>query len=1796
MPTYADVSDDPVVKAAVEAQKAQDSSTPPQAAATPPPTIATATGRKTRYGYSGDSTPDKNSSEGRGAWNNQLVAPTDGVRTLSLSPDMEAALKPKMGAMLTGSDGNQYKFSDRTAPNLTGRADIYDPSGKLVKEDGQPITLTNPDPTGKGPPDRSAWNSVANRPTSFGLRVATPDEVTKYNSYIANGNDPNQIPAYDRLAIALAKDPDFLTKPENFDIYHSMVWQPMKASTQDWGTQFSQALADAPASVGGLVSDVWSALTSTLKSVGDSARANVAQISGNDEGVKSATRDLGADTSTFAQGAGQAGADVVNLVNNLANGIAQLPLTFAQLLPLSQDAKDYLDKQAAQIHLANAKEQTNINQLRQSAKDLAVNTYRSLPWAHGLAEEIAKSPGNEAAIRGIATIYNPLNYIAEGAAGLEAVGAFKPTFFEHAMTAAEDTAASVAEATAGKLTRIMPDNLDAVPVAERGAVRDVAQGIRNQTSILDPIAANTRDQFATILTNSTKLAGGEGSANTFVGTVSQNLAKAGDTIKGAVDKIQNFPDFLAEKMAGGNPEAKDYLQHMFEYTMFDGAEKLFGPLGLPIVAGLKLGPKVFEDASAFLKVAGRELTYGEATLPYWQRVAQQTNGVAKGIALSLDNPLVYAATSLGKGFVAGSVTGGVIGGLSNTENPIKGAVGGVAQGGLYGMAGGGFGQVKRFTSPGQYLLEARGDWKRYRDIMSDNERQGFDKMDRGNQLALSQFAQHFPGLQVNYFTDGTREQGYHTFDPVTKRSAIGINLAVKDDAIRQVVGHELQHSATHNGVLSKIYDELLGDPSSNKIGQYTALDASGKPTGIDQTTGRYETNQEFSNLRNTYVQGLNKSGLPTAHLDDRDIAREIYAEHGVDYLTSGKATLDSKSSFMPGWFMPTNAIKTALMKLGYAFDQDGKIVQGTGLFNDLRRNKNLDKLTESYYKSRNRDLSVNPEERADRTWNTQDLKTSNAAQTFLDSAPEIMRKADGTPVREANGNVVLRTKGEVREFNTKQVSAWTSSLEGLSEDQKAEIGHREENGNIFSRYVPDHTIEALTKLNQNNSTQINNLKVLNSTLADKGKAGTEFKLFYHTASIKGRYGSFAGAEKYVTPYGFEVTQGKNINIKGVDFSQLTNNYLKVQNRPGFKGVWNTVSDFIKDSDTYFKNHAEGKPGATDLNDVKRHAINALLGLGTNLNKDLNPLAANAPTSVRSVIKSYRLDRINRLEPTAEVRPFTDENQYHMMNRDYRPAAPKTPDEWEQPVADKIKGWADQKGTVPLQVSRDANGDIKLNTEGKPVYQQQSFGFQQAPPIAKIFADNGPEKGWGKATDYASKKLVKFAEQVKEDPRMSSAIGWYSGMTSKLQKLLGANMDVFGNLLAATSPQTGVVDNFKQSLHALQKASKGDYDTLLNTFQGHVQNAMESVQNDPTLTTPLKKQAAYRKLVNSFEDVPLKDNGTKYNFNSKRVLHVLGGVWDDVANGPKTTNFGDNLTGRSKEATIDVWAGRTLRRLLYEGNTKEWRLNPATEGGVGSGPEYRFAEQSFRKAADKLQMEPHDLQAMLWFAEKQHYADRGWTSGAGKELSDFRNLTAQMDNTDRYQLGLTTFQNEGNFDPAAFEDKRLKLADAIKNTPGVLSSRVHASHGMYFGVEPTFDAEFTVPKGSDISHIHDLVKSISKEHNQEASFVTRVHDDDNAPDRRPIAEFGFKDPISHEKALELAKSFEDNGLGGFTLARNQKGSIVGVRSQSIPEFSGLSHNEWTSNYEKLMGSIDRTNMAYVAKHSADTRVYKRGKDY
>jgi hypothetical protein len=1162
---------------------------------------------------------------------------------------------------------------------------------QVLGPDGKPLPLKNTPPV---PITANSSNQTRGQqyqrqldeyyserqPYAPGIRIATPEQVAKWDYSVQNGLiDPQSVSPEDKLAIAVAKDPQYLIHPENSDLFYHFVTQPlMRTSITD---QISSGLAGLPAAGSSLLTGLKDTAQASLESAGEWGKMMWNQFA-NVKGAQMPVDygKVGTNMASGIQGVVKGVDDVVNLANGAQAAVYGIARPLIENFVQDPSQRQQIDKNYSDVLQQTLRNQFNSAQQGQNIQQNVAAAYKALGQTT-VADALANASPKQDVVDTVSLVANPLNYIpfAEGAAASKAI---IPSFFEHALTDGENLGGRIAEAGVAKASAITPEGglssftskplPNPIQAADSIGTSDVAKAIGVQGAQATK-AESVANQAASDFNGSTALVSKylqqqEGVGGSAIGRVIQFAGQGVQLAGKGLDALLKAPEVLAQRLVPNSPELASRVGESFRWAAEGGLDALVGEgaksaiagfIGGPLAyAGLRFTPDALKNLGEFLSTAGKELTYGKTTLPYWNRVAQETSGLGKGVALALDRPAVYTLGAAAKGSVLGGAIGAGMGALSNPLQPYSGATQGLVQGGILGMVGGGFGQIQSYNSPAEFMARATGDWKRYRDILPSAERANFDKLSSTSQLALSQFNHHFPGLQVDYFNDPNGEWGFHN------GSTIGINLANPNGTIKGVLAHEFSHGVAESGMLPDLYRELLGEPATKTPGQYTLLDKN-SPDGvaqIDPNTGRYKTTQDFQNLKNQYVQGLADKNIPTSHITDFHIAKEIFAEHGADYALSGQGVIDTHSAFRPGWFSNQYSLKDAAMKLGLAFDRDGNVIHGTGVFRgqELAPNNAINKLLQSYYQQRfdeRKIVTSASDEMPDRAFTKKDLITSpNAVDTWFDSTPSVLRDANGVVQKDSTGAPILRKQSDVAKYNAGLTRAVNDYVAALPEDQRAQLGvtQKGEHNNTL-RYLPDELLNQMASKNQYNPTQIENLRTLSKSLADRDQAGRMFNFFYQTASRGKQYATLAGAERNVVPYLFETTKDGNVNLKGVDFGQLTNNYLKARQRNDtVKSLWQTPNDFANDASTYFANHAGGKPGAEGVGPDKRDVINALAGIGTSVNKELNPFTSQTPQA-RSIIKSFRIDRINRLSPTDEIKDFKDERQYiSYLNQNYHP--------------------------------------------------------------------------------------------------------------------------------------------------------------------------------------------------------------------------------------------------------------------------------------------------------------------------------------------------------------------------------------------------------------------------------------------------------------------------------------------------------------------------------------------------------------
>lgn len=551
--------------------------------------------------------------------------------------------------------------------------------------------------------------------------------------------------------------------------------------------------------------------------------------------------------------------------------------------------------------------------------------------------------------------------------------------------------------------------------------------------------------------------------------------------------------------------------------------------------------------------------------------------------------------------------------------------------------------------------------------------------------------------------------------------------------------------------------------------------------------------------------------------------------------------------------------------------------------------------------------------------------------------------------------------------------------------------------------------------------------------------------------------------------------------------------------------------------------------------------------------------------------------------------------------------------------------------LPIEPQYDENGRPKFEVEDGVTtlkVRQLKYDLVLAPEVLQLKArSKDPKKDFSwreKGTDILSERLVEQANAARNEPTTQAGIGWYSKMRGWLQNRLGAGIEVFSQVLGATSARTPVDENFKQTLDGVKRFSRGDYDELLQRYDEHIAPIKARLEAGEIDADQARKE------INTFAEVPTRSNGKKFNANSQKVLQALYGNWLELTQGPKTPNFAGNLSGRTLKATIDVWAARTARRLMFENKTfneatgrisnapNRWRILPEAETGVeftrkiglDLGGDFGFAQEAFQKAADKLGMEADDLQALLWFHEKHIWDQNGWTKAAGKVKSSFEGEAGKLD-TERFQLGVTTFTSADDFSQATFNKELADTRTKVAENPAIVYARVSPSRGLYGStIEPSFDAEFVVTRGADVSPVLGHIVELGKKTNQNDVFMSKVVTADHA-NARPGVEIGFKASEDTAFVDQVVAALRSDVVDGFTVAVDRRGRPIGIRAQFIPEISArwaddkgqfldpdqvqTSAKKWAQKARETLANLHpdiKSRLSYGQETFFDTRVIGR----
>lgn len=389
--------------------------------------------------------------------------------------------------------------------------------------------------------------------------------------------------------------------------------------------------------------------------------------------------------------------------------------------------------------------------------------------------------------------------------------------------------------------------------------------------------------------------------------------------------------------------------------------------------------------------------------------------------------------------------------------------------------------------------------------------------------------------------------------------------------------------------------------------------------------------------------------------------------------------------------------------------------------------------------------------------------------------------------------------------------------------------------------------------------------------------------------------------------------------------------------------------------------------------------------------------------------------------------------------------PRPKDEEQGKAWDRFAARMDKQipGAIPLRPARNKKGQLKLDGNDNPEFEKEGGGYHlaNAPMLGKR-AFGYDKKGTvnkapegtvdtidpddltyltpadrlrishldkNGAIDMYADALHKEYNRIEKDvPQALKAKDWYNDTEGYLKQHFPepGHADLVANLLAATSPRTFVKTNYGFAMNAAHRYLRGDYDRHIKLYQKAYQlkQAGELINHVSGLTDPktgenyaptsdAKAMAAYiihHDILPTHHDLddPTK-KGPQYGMHSDAVLRVLAGHWLDQLEGPKTRRYTGNLSGRDIQSTGDMWVARELRRLAFEGHTKEpWLVQPPAESGL-SDLDFAIQELAHRRASAKQALEPRQNQAIHWTSEILHWLKNGWATGVDPAERDYR---------------------------------------------------------------------------------------------------------------------------------------------------------------------------------------------------------------
>jgi hypothetical protein len=615
------------------------------------------------------------------------------------------------------------------------------------------------------------------------------------------------------------------------------------------------------------------------------------------------------------------------------------------------------------------------------------------------------------------------------------------------------------------------------------------------------------------------------------------------------------------------------------------------------------------------------------------------------------------------------------------------------------------------------------------------------------------------------------------------------------------------------------------------------------------------------------------------------------------------------------------------------------------------------------------------------------------------------------------------------------------------------------------------------------------------------------------------------------------------------------------------------------------------------------------------------LAQNAPAQfnrgVRNMAKRVALNANEKAAITRDIEPTglstADSGLAMNVARDWKKRHPSA--DWAQP---KITG---------ASVNKDNKIQLKFET--------MPYAYNIDPRTGKAVEAGSAQ--YNKMVNGVADEIIDYFNRAAEDPNDLAArnvinnAGWYKNVERRLRNEYGSFSEMMGDVLGATSPNTPVATNFRFSKDILDGFARGEFDELMNGFadaldaryaledqadaylkaQRQAGRKVKDIKADPTYSGLIDESKRIGQELRDQRNIIRQRNGKQFGINSYNAMVALADRFRVRRPGsaPKAKNFAGNLVGDSREATIDVWSARNLRR--HSG--RKPIPSSAEQGVTGeivdpenftSNLEFGFGQDVIRDATDKINefigsnhplypLDPRDVQALQWFAEKDLWTRNGWTSKAGEGGSFEQMLDA--DPVESMFLGLSreqSMETQGrNFVPTAGQmiESATNILRPANTDPDVVTYKGLPTSGAYLGSpETALDIDIVTRQDFIPAETLDLAAVQAAEDAQDSWFVARRIKDSLGAAKPEMFTVGSEIFFDGAKASDsdLIQDISDflinNDIPAYTMIVDPRdaNSVIGLRVLDIPQFSGdsakyarMSTKEYEDTVKERYGKLE-----------------------